>query len=97
MLDPLSGLQKGAKSPAILLQRRYEPPPVAVDSVAPDVCEGISSDWKVVVAVRLAGAGLSVVAMPLMVVSTGVIVATGEPLASTETHKSRASAVTKGH
>jgi hypothetical protein len=62
--------------------------------VAPDVGEGFLSDWRVVVAVRLAGAAEIVVATPSTVVRTGVTVATGEPLASTEIQGSSPSAET---
>lgn len=44
-------------------------------------------------AVKLAGASLIVVATPSTVVRTGVMVATGEPLASTDTHGSRVGSV----
>jgi hypothetical protein len=48
-----------------------------------------------VVAVKLAGAALIVVATPLTVERTGVIVATGFPLASTDTQGSRGLSVTE--
>jgi hypothetical protein len=49
----------------------------------------------VVVAVKLAGAALIVVATPFTVETKGVIVATGFPLASTDTHGSRGDSVTR--
>lgn len=77
----------------MLLQTKSEPPPVEVASGAPDDCDGLLSDCEVVVAVRVAGAALIVVATPLTVVRTGVMVATGRPLASTETQGSREDSV----
>jgi hypothetical protein len=77
----------------MLWQIWKEPPPVGSGTV-PEVGDGFSSLWEVVVAVKLAGAALMVVAKPLIVVRTGVIVATGLPLASTETQGLRGSAVT---
>lgn len=61
------------------------PPP---GSGAPGTEVGLLSLWLVVVAVRLAGAALIVVGTPLIVVRTGVMVAIGDPLASTETQAS---------
>jgi hypothetical protein len=68
----------------MLKQTSNEPPPVAVGN-DPEVIVASSSNLSVVLAVKLARAALIVVATPLMLVRTGVIVATGVPLASTET------------
>ena len=74
----------------MLWQTWYDPPPVDVGSIGPDVVEGAELSWDaVVVAVRLAGAASIVVATPLIVVRIGVTVVTGFPLASTETQGSR--------
>lgn len=60
-----------------------------------DVPVGFASLCEVVVvAVKLAGAALIVVATPLTVEMKGVIVATGFPFASTDTHGSRGDSVT---
>ena len=77
----------------MLWQTWKEPPPVG-SGTAPGVGDGFLSLWEVVVAVRLAGAALMVVATPLIVVRTGVTVAIGLPLASTETQGLRGLAVT---
>jgi len=91
----LPGSQKGAYVPSGLLHSINAPPPVEVDA-SPDVVVGFESPcWVVVVAVKLAGAALIVVGMPFMVVSTGVIVAIGVPLASTETQGVRVKLVTE--
>jgi hypothetical protein len=74
-----------------LWQTWYEPPPVDTD-----VSVDFESLWElVVVAVKLAGAALIVVATPLTVERKGVMVATGFPLASTETHGSRRDSETR--
>ena len=81
----------------MLWQTKYELPPVAVGTSEPEVGVGFESPCAdVVVAVRLWGAALSVVSTPSTVVRIGVIVATGVPLASTETQGSRADSVTEG-
>lgn len=88
--EPLSGLQKGAYSWSRLLQTWYDPPPVAGA-----VSVGLESLVLAVVAVILSGTAPMVVGIPLIVVKTGVIVETGVPEASTETHGAKGEAVTK--
>jgi len=89
-------LQNGAKSPSRLWQTWKDPPAVDAGAAPEEVvgcCE--SPVVKVVVAVKIAGAALIVVAAPLTVVRTGVIVAMGLPLVSTETHGSKPDSVTE--
>jgi hypothetical protein len=76
----------------MLWQTGKDPPPVAVASAPPDVVVGFESPS--VEEVVAPGFALIVVAAPLIVVRTGVIVATGLPLASTETQGSRGDSVT---
>jgi hypothetical protein len=78
----------------VLWQTKYEDPPVDVASAAPEAGDGFLSDCDVVVAVRLGGAALIVVSLPSIVVRTGVIVAIGDPFASTVTHGFNADSVT---
>lgn len=79
----------------MLWQTKYEPPPVDVGSSEPDAGVAFESPCvEVVVAVKLDGAALIVLNTPSTVVRAGVIVATGVPLASTETQGSRADSVT---
>jgi hypothetical protein len=84
-------MQNGAKSPSLLWQVRRDAPPVDVGNSVPEV--GVCVE--IVVAVRLGGAALIVVTTPLTVVRTGVIVAIGNPLASTVIQGSRADSVTE--
>jgi len=51
--------------------------------------------WDVGVALEVVSAALTVVSTPLIVEMKGVIVATGLPLASTDTHGSRGPSLTK--
>jgi hypothetical protein len=87
-------VQKGANGPFILWHCKNDPPPVAAAAGSPKfVVDSDSACVEVVVAVRLAGAALSVVSTPLIVVRIGVTV-TGNPLALTDTQGSRADSVT---
>jgi hypothetical protein len=75
-----------------LWQTGNDPPPADVASAPVDVAVGFESPR--VEEVIAPGFALIVVAAPLIVVRTGVIVATGLPLASTETQVSRGDSVT---
>jgi hypothetical protein len=75
-----------------LWQTGNDPPPVDVLSAPLDVVVGFESPS--VEEVFAPGFALIVVASPLIVVRIGVIVATGLPLASTETQGSRGDSVT---
>lgn len=87
-------MQNGAKAPVGLWHTSNDPAAVCVAEVSPVVVVAAESSVAVVVAVAVgaAGEGLSVVATPLIVVRTGVIV-DPLPFASTVTQGFKADSV----
>lgn len=77
----------------MLWQTGNDPPPVAVVPAPLEIVVGFESPR--VDDVVTPGFALIVVAAPLIVVRVGVIVATGLPLASTETQGSRGDSLTE--
>ncbi len=83
-------MQNGAKSPSKLWHTSKDPPADCVAVASLELMVAIEP--SVAVAINAAGAALSVVATPFIVVGTGVTVE-ALPLASTVTHGFRADSV----